>query len=73
MYVDSNITPLFIVCRWFSSLVGGGVLTALNVKTLEYDLTKRLFKFIAGLESNYDEVTDSFDAMDLKPDLLRGM
>ncbi|CAI7603499.1 unnamed protein product [Penicillium pancosmium] len=27
----------------------------------------------SGLESNYDEVTDSFDAMDLKPDLLRGI
>ena len=25
------------------------------------------------IESNYDEVTDSFDAMDLKPELLRGM
>jgi hypothetical protein len=25
------------------------------------------------IESNYDEITDSFDAMDLKPELLRGM
>lgn len=24
------------------------------------------------IESNYDEVTDSFDAMNLKPELLRG-
>jgi hypothetical protein len=28
---------------------------------------------IGQIESNYDEVTDSFDAMDLKPELLRGM
>ncbi|KAI5294097.1 translation initiation factor eIF4A [Ascosphaera acerosa] len=27
----------------------------------------------AQIESNYDEVTDSFDAMDLKPELLRGI
>lgn len=25
------------------------------------------------IESNYDEITDSFDSMDLKPELLRGM
>ncbi|KAJ5768562.1 ATP-dependent RNA helicase eIF4A [Penicillium manginii] len=25
------------------------------------------------IESNYDEITDSFDAMDLKPELLRGV
>ncbi len=28
--------------------------------------------FIAQIESNYDEVTDSFDAMNLKSELLRG-
>jgi len=28
---------------------------------------------IGQIESNYDEVTDSFDAMNLKPELLRGM
>ena len=28
---------------------------------------------IAQIESNYDETTDSFDAMDLKPELLRGI
>ena len=27
---------------------------------------------IAQIESNYDEVTDSFDSMNLKPELLRG-
>ena len=27
----------------------------------------------AQIESNYDEVTDSFDSMSLKPELLRGM
>lgn len=28
---------------------------------------------LAGqIESNYDEITDSFDSMDLKSDLLRG-
>jgi superfamily II DNA/RNA helicase len=27
----------------------------------------------AQIESNYDETTDSFDAMDLKPELLRGI
>ena len=27
----------------------------------------------AQIESNYDQVTDSFDSMDLKPELLRGM
>ncbi|KAL2860639.1 hypothetical protein BJX68DRAFT_89751 [Aspergillus pseudodeflectus] len=27
----------------------------------------------AQIESNYDEVTDSFDSMDLKSELLRGM
>ena len=30
-------------------------------------------KFLADIESNYDETTDSFDAMDLKPELLRGI
>ncbi|KAE8411394.1 hypothetical protein BDV36DRAFT_274741 [Aspergillus pseudocaelatus] len=25
------------------------------------------------IESNYDEVVDSFDSMDLKPELLRGV
>ncbi|KAJ6125386.1 hypothetical protein N7471_012703 [Penicillium samsonianum] len=29
--------------------------------------------FYPELQSNYDEVTDSFDSMDLKPDLLRGI
>ena len=28
---------------------------------------------IAQIESNYDEVTDSFDNMSLKPELLRGL
>lgn len=28
---------------------------------------------IGQIESNYDESTDSFDAMNLKPELLRGM
>lgn len=28
---------------------------------------------IAQIESNYDETTDSFDAMELKPELLRGV
>jgi hypothetical protein len=33
-----------------------------------------LFSLPTGqIESNYDEVTDSFDSMDLKPELLRGM
>jgi superfamily II DNA/RNA helicase len=27
----------------------------------------------AQIESNYDETTDSFDAMNLKPELLRGV
>ena len=27
---------------------------------------------VAQIESNYDEVTDSFDAMNLKSELLRG-
>jgi hypothetical protein len=31
------------------------------------------FAATGQIESNYDEVTDSFDAMDLKPELLRGM
>lgn len=30
-------------------------------------------KFLADIESNYHETTDSFDAMSLKPDLLRGI
>ena len=29
--------------------------------------------FTGQIESNYDETTDSFDAMNLKPDLLRGV
>jgi translation initiation factor 4A len=34
---------------------------------------RRLTEISAGqIESNYDEVTDSFDAMNLKPELLRG-
>lgn len=33
----------------------------------------RNFTSIGQIETNYDEVTDSFDSMDLKPELLRGM
>ena len=29
--------------------------------------------FVDQIESNYDEVTDSFDSMSLKAELLRGM
>jgi len=40
-------------------------------------LCERIFTDIyvltGQIESNYDEVTDSFDAMNLKPELLRGM
>lgn len=32
-----------------------------------------LFFFTATIESNYDETTDSFDAMALKAELLRGV
>jgi len=32
-----------------------------------------LFRPAAQIESNYDETTDSFDAMDLKAELLRGV
>ena len=32
-----------------------------------------ILRAIAQIESNYDETTDSFDAMDLKPELLRGI
>ena len=31
------------------------------------------FNNTGQIESNYDEVTDSFDAMNLKSELLRGM
>lgn len=30
------------------------------------------FRCIAQIESNYDEITDSFDSMQLKAELLRG-
>ena len=30
------------------------------------------WSFLAQIESNYDEVTDSFDSMSLKAELLRG-
>jgi translation initiation factor 4A len=29
--------------------------------------------FTGQIESNYDETTDSFDSMNLKPELLRGV
>lgn len=32
----------------------------------------RSLLLLGQIESNYDEVTDSFDAMDLKSELLRG-
>ena len=32
-----------------------------------------MLRAVAQIESNYDETTDSFDAMDLKPELLRGI
>ncbi|GMF94630.1 unnamed protein product [Aspergillus oryzae] len=32
----------------------------------------RLFQSTGQIETNYDEITDSFDAMELKPELLRG-
>ena len=35
-------------------------------------LTRKTF-FLGQIESNYDEITDSFDAMNLKSELLRGM
>lgn len=38
--------------------------------------SKKYAKFViftAQIESNYDEITDSFDAMNLKSELLRGM
>ena len=31
------------------------------------------FQLTGQIESNYDEVIDSFDSMSLKPELLRGM
>jgi len=37
------------------------------------DKTNSAFHPTGMIESNYDEITDSFDAMDLKPELLRGM
>lgn len=39
------------------------------IKPCMYPLTQA---FLAQIESNYDEVTDSFDSMNLKPELLRG-
>ena len=36
------------------------------------DLTHILFQ-TAQIESNYDEITDNFDNMNLKGELLRGM
>lgn len=35
--------------------------------------TDEIARSPAQIESNYDETTDSFDAMDLKPELLRGV
>ena len=32
-----------------------------------------MLRATAQIESNYDETTDSFDAMELKPELLRGV
>lgn len=37
------------------------------------DMTLTKLCATAQIESNYDETTDSFDAMDLKPELLRGV
>lgn len=36
------------------------------------DKTNSAVHLTGMIESNYDEITDSFDAMDLKPELLRG-
>ena len=41
--------------------------------SVEYHkLTRKTFT-TGQIESNYDEITDSFDAMNLKAELLRGM
>jgi len=44
---------------------------AANFKIPTHVLT--VLRATAQIESNYDETTDSFDAMDLKPELLRGI
>ncbi|KAI5197306.1 P-loop containing nucleoside triphosphate hydrolase protein [Aureobasidium subglaciale] len=40
---------------------------------IDADFLHVVDKFLADIESNYDETTDSFDAMNLKTDLLRGI
>lgn len=42
-------------------------------RTIGKGLTTFFFESTGQIESNYDEITDSFDSMDLKAELLRGM
>lgn len=46
----------------------------LNAPPLRVSISHHALTHFSGMiESNYDEVTDSFDNMNLKPELLRGI
>lgn len=47
-------------------------MSGLYTRLLRSSKTDNLFS-IAQIESNYDEITDSFDSMNLKSELLRGL
>ncbi|PYH35734.1 uncharacterized protein BO87DRAFT_375351 [Aspergillus neoniger CBS 115656] len=76
----------FTANLWFISLYFAGewgslssqqkkeiIATTHHRNVLRRIMLTRNFTSIGQIETNYDEVTDSFDSMDLKPELLRGM
>lgn len=74
--VCSSLSLLFArsisSCRFVVALRETGEKFSRTVYTCDDDANES-FHRTGQIESNYDEITDSFDAMELKPELLRGM
>lgn len=45
----------------------------LHESIISQKILTKISQCTGQIESNYDEITDSFDAMELKSELLRGM
>lgn len=65
-----------VALPWLLATLGGDVkggFKKIEIRTRTRTRTDNTCASTGQIESNYDEITDSFDAMDLKPELLRGM
>ena len=56
-----------------SAALRGAPASRHSAHAVEYSREHGLTHNAGQIESNYDETTDSFDAMELKPELLRGV